>query len=351
MTQDIVELDLNRPVERAEWQNLLTKLGLHNFSHHEVDQIDFTLGLYEDGELVGTGSAAGNILKYIGVCNQASQPGVRFNEIASALINRLFQNQIFHLLVFTKVQYSASFQHVGFKELAHSDQAAILENGTPDIADYLQQIPTTSKQANQRVAAIVMNANPFTKGHRYLVEQAAQANDLVYVLVVQTDASLFTTKERLQLVRQGTADLANVVVISGGDYAVSYATFPAYFLDSPDSVIEAQTTLDARIFKNYLAPALNITTRYLGSEPTSRTTAIYNTVLKRELSPTIAVEVMERKCVADQPISARDVRQLIKTGDLTLLDQLVPPTTIQLIKQRLPQLQARIQKGMKINGN
>ena len=351
MSSTIVELDLQRSAERAEWQQLLTRLGIHNFSHREVDQIDFTLGLYEDGELVGTGSAAGNILKYIGVCNQESQPGVRFNRIASALIDRLFQQQLFHMLVFTKAQYSASFQHVGFKELAHSEQAALLENGAPDITDFIQQIPTTSQQAEQRVAAIVMNANPFTNGHRYLIEQAAQANDLVYVLVVQTDASLFTTAERVQLVKAGTADLANVIVISGGDYAVSYATFPAYFLDSPASAIEAQTTLDARVFKNHLAPALNITTRYLGSEPTSRTTAIYNDVLQRELAPAIAVKIIERKQVAARPISARDVRQLIKTGDLTTLDQLVPLPTAQLIKQRLPQLQARIQKGMKINGN
>ncbi|TBX48283.1 [citrate (pro-3S)-lyase] ligase [Lactiplantibacillus paraplantarum] len=351
MAAQVVEMQLNNPHEHAQWQQFLTSLGIPNFSAQEVEQIDVTLGLIEDDQLVGTGSLAGNVLKYVGVCHKNSQPGARFNQIVSALVNRLFQEQIFHMMVFTKAKYSLSFQHVGFKELAHSHEAAVLENGAPDITDFVRQLPTITNQAQRQVSAIVMNANPFTRGHRYLVEQAAAVSDLVYVFVVATDASLFHTAERVELVRQGTADLANVQVVSGGDYLVSAATFPAYFLDSAASAIEAQTTLDARIFKNQLAPALNITTRFVGSEPTSRTTAIYNQVLQRELPPTVAVQVVPRTTVAKQPISARTVRQQIQSGHLTELNQLVPPTTVQFIKEHLTTLQTRIQEGMKIDGN
>ena len=42
-----------------------------------------------------------------------------------------------------------------------------------------------------KVAAIVMNANPFTLGHQYLVEKAAAENDLVHLFMVSEDASLF----------------------------------------------------------------------------------------------------------------------------------------------------------------
>lgn len=351
MTAQVVEMQLNNPHDRAQWQHFLTSLGITNFSAREVDQIDVTLGLFEDDQLVGTGSIAGNVLKYVGVCNLNSQPGARFNQIVSALVSRLFQANIFHMMVFTKAKYSLSFQHVGFKELAHSDEAAVLENGLPDVADFVRQLPGIANQDDQRVSAIVMNANPFTRGHRYLVEQAAAVSDLVYVFVVATDASLFRTAERVDLVRQGTADLPNVQVVSGGDYLVSAATFPAYFLDSAASAIEAQTTLDARIFKTQLAPALHITTRFVGSEPTSRTTAIYNQVLQRELPPAVSVQVVPRTAVADQPISARTVRQWIQSGNLTKLNQLVPPTTAQFIKNNLSVLQSRIQEGMKINGN
>ncbi len=84
-------------------------------------------------------------------------------------------------------------------------------------------------QQYQQIGAVVMNANPFTLGHRYLVEKAAKENDFVYVFVVSANTSLFSADERLQLVREGLSDLDNVVVVAGGDYMVSYATFPAYF--------------------------------------------------------------------------------------------------------------------------
>lgn len=351
MTAQVVELQLNNSRERTQWQQFLSSLDITNFSDQEVDKIDLTLGLMEDNQLVGTGSLAGNVLKYVGVCNRDSQPGARFNQIVSALVSRAFQVQQFHLMVFTKAKYSQSFQHVGFKELAHSDEAAVLENGTPDIADFVQQLPTIPDQGNKHIGAIVMNANPFTRGHRELVAQAAAACDLVYVFVVATDASLFKTAERIELVRQGTADLANVRVVSGDDYLVSAATFPAYFLDSAESAIKAQTTLDARIFRDQLAPRLHLTTRFVGTEPTSRTTGIYNQVLQRELPPKVALEVIPRKAVGTEPISARTVRQAIQTGVLTQLDQLVPSTTARFIKTHLATLQKRIQEGMKINGN
>lgn len=354
MDNQIVDLYLNDPKARHEWEAFLTSLGISNFADDEVDQIDYTIGMYTDGKLVGTGSAAGNVLKYIGVCNKEVTTGARFNAIVSELVNRQFANHVYHLMVFTKLKYSESFQHIGFSELAHSDEAALLETGSPDVHDFLNDIPKVEGQAGKRVAAIVMNANPFTKGHRYLVEQAAEANDLLYVFVVNTDASLFSTEERTKLVSAGTADLSNVIVVNGGDYMVSYATFPAYFLASPEQTVNYQTTLDARIFRNVIAPALNISTRYVGSEPLSRTTDIYNQVLARELPPVVELKVIDRQVVAagKQPaITATQVRKFIKTGELSELGEFVPATTAQFIQDHLTTLQERIQKGMNIDGN
>lgn len=148
MENHIVDLHLSDRATRQKWQQFLESLGIHNFSDAEVDKIDFTLGLLdEQGQLVGTGSAAGNVLKYIGVCNKEAVPGARFNAIVSALTNRLFQEHRFHLFVFTKARYSASFQHLGFKELAHSDVAAFLETGDPNVDDYLAAVPRVDGQA------------------------------------------------------------------------------------------------------------------------------------------------------------------------------------------------------------
>ncbi len=306
----------------------------------------------DDGGLIATGSVAGNVLKYIGVCNKFSTQGSHFNTIVSALISHLAQQGIFHIFVFTKLKYSESFQHVGFSELAHTDSGAVLETGDQDVHDYVNAIPRVDDQAGLKVAGIVMNANPFTLGHRYLVEQAANENDLVYVFVVNNDVSLFTTAARTQLVEAGVADLKNVRVVNGADYMVSYATFPAYFLPTPDDAINYQTTLDARIFKNQIASGLNITTRYLGSEPKSHTTNIYNQVLQRELPPEVKVKVIERRQTeSGTVITATQVREAIRDNQIDQIQSFVPESTFSYIQEHLSALQERIQKGMKISGN
>ncbi|GAF36492.1 [citrate (pro-3S)-lyase] ligase [Lentilactobacillus farraginis] len=352
MYESIEQLNLNDPRKRQQWENFLKSLGISNFSDKEINGIDLTLGMYDGNELVGTGSAAGNVLKFIGVCNKGVTQGARFNRIISELTSRLYQNQIFHILVFTKKKYSQSFQHLGFTELASTDSAAFLETGSPNITDYLDELPKVVDQEHQSIAGIVMNANPFTLGHRYLIERAASENDWVYVFVVNTDASLFSTDERVALVKQGTADLKNVMVVSGGDYMVSYATFPAYFL--PDSVtnIAYQTTMDARIFRDRIAPALHIGTRYIGTEPYSNTTSQYNKALLRELPPKVKVREIKRlKTAAGQYITATQVRKIIQEGDVTRIKELLPKTTYQFIEDHLDMLELRIKKGMNIDGN
>lgn len=348
----IVDLYLNKASTRKKWEDFLESLDIHNFSSREVDVIDHTFGLIdEDGKLVGTGSVSGNVLKYVGVCNKNSAPGARFNKIVTALQQYLFNEKIFHIFVFTKAKYSESFQHLNFTELAKTDQAAFLESGTPDVNDYIASLPRIDNQENKRIGSIVVNANPFTKGHRHLVELASQENDLVYVFVVAADASLFTTDEREKIVKEGVKDLKNVIVVSGSDYMVSKATFPAYFLKSPEDLIEVQTAIDAKVFKNVIAPPLNISRRYLGKEPLSLTTHYYNVSLAHELGPDIEVITIPRLEQDGKVITATEVRKLIKAGDLAGISKLVPATTLEFIKQNLENLQARIKKGININGN
>ncbi|KRM30478.1 citC protein [Agrilactobacillus composti DSM 18527 = JCM 14202] len=349
----VATLNLQDKNTFADWRTFLTSLDIHNFQENELTTIDLTIGIYDEaGKLVATGSIAGNILKYIGVCNKDSAKGTYFNTIISELMNHLAQQGIFHLFVFTKLKYAQSFQHVGFHQLAHTTEGALLETGDTNVSTYVQSIPRIADQDKKAIASIVMNANPFTLGHRYLVETAAKANDLVYVFVVNNDVSLFPTAARLQLVQEGTSDLKNVQVVNGADYMVSYATFPAYFLPTPDAAIKYQTTLDARIFKHQIAPALNIRKRYLGSEPLSRTTDIYNQTLKKELPPEIQVVVIPRLTGStNQVITATQVRQAIRTGQLATIEASVPATTFTFIKSNLQKLQQRIQKGMNIDGN
>ena len=167
-----IELNLNFPDTKTRWENFLINQGITDFSSREVDVLDHTIGLIdEDGHLVGTGSIAGKVLKYIAVSNDEAVPGARFNQIVSALQEYLFSQKIYHSFVFTKAKYSSSFGHLGFNELAHTDTAAFLESGTPSIQDFLAKMPRIKNQNQKEVAAIVMNANPFTLGHQKLVDR------------------------------------------------------------------------------------------------------------------------------------------------------------------------------------
>lgn len=351
MTQTVRELHLHQSRDYQHWQALVNKAGLSNVSQREVTPIDLILGVYEGGDLVATGSLAGHVIKYVAVCPTYQGSGQLFNIVVGALINQAALRGQFKLLVFTKPQYQSSFQYVGFHLLAASQWGVLMESGTPTITDYLNQVRVPS-QPNARIAAVVMNANPFTRGHRYLVEQAARENDVVYVFVVSQDASLFTTTERLELVKAGVSDLPNVHVVPGDDYMVSYATFPAYFIATADQTVKFQTQLDARLFRDQIAPALGITTRYLGSEPFSKTTAQYNQTLCAELPPAVAVTVVPRETTATGTvITATAVRQAIAKQQLDTVAALLPASTMVFIKDHLVTLRARIQEGMNINGN
>jgi [citrate (pro-3S)-lyase] ligase len=210
--------EINIHIKRnfTKWQAFLKKTGITEFSPKETQQVERTFVWEEDGEIMATGSIAGNVLKYIAVCSKVKGHGETFNELVSKLVNEAATMGRFHLFVFTKPQYVQSFGYVGFHALAVVDDGAIMENGTPDVHDYIQDLPHFADQDDSQIAGIVMNANPFTNGHRYLVEQASKENDHVYVFVVSQEASLFTAAERYQLVQAGCADLDNVTVVPGG---------------------------------------------------------------------------------------------------------------------------------------
>ncbi len=74
-----------------------------------------------------------------------------------------------------------------------------------------------------------MNCNPFTLGHRYLIETCAEKCDMLIVFVVQEDKSYFLFEDRLSLVQEGCSDLENVCVTGSGEFILSSLTFSEYF--------------------------------------------------------------------------------------------------------------------------
>ena len=173
-----------------------------------------------------------------------------------------------------------------------------------------------------------MNANPFTLGHQYLVETAAAQCDTLHLFILSEDASLVPFTVRKKLVQAGVAHIPNVVLHDSGPYIISSATFPSYFLKDAAAVIEGHARLDLAVFTK-IAGALNVTKRFVGEEPTSQVTGLYNEIMVREL-PKAGIEchVVSRKQAAGQAISASTVRLALQKGDWETLKMLVPQTTL-----------------------
>lgn len=175
---------------------------------------------------------------------------------------------------------------------------------------------------------VVMNCNPFTLGHRYLIEQAAKQVERLFVMVVREDCSLFAYAERKAMVEQGVAHLENVTVIDGSEYAISQATFPTYFLKRLDDAADTQMQLDLDLFRRHIAPALGATVRFVGTEPTDRLTRRYNQLMHEVLADVREIVRLEKEGNA---VSASRVRKAMEQGDMSTIRQLVPPTTLPYI--------------------
>ena len=155
-----------------------------------------------------------------------------------------------------------------------------MENRRNGFEEYLASLAGT--KTGGLSAALVMNANPFTLGHQYLVEKAASECDTLHLFIVSEDASLVPFPVRKRLVLAGTSHLPNVICHDSGPYIISGATFPSYFLKDEDMVIKSHAGLDITLFIQ-IAKALSVTSRFAGDEPYSHVTRIYNQIMAERL--------------------------------------------------------------------
>lgn len=187
-----------------------------------------------------------------------------------------------------------------------------------------------------KVGAIVMNANPFTYGHRFLVETALKQCDYLIVFVVEEDKSEIPFKDRIALVKENTADLPNIFVMPSGEFIISAKTFSEYFAKESLQEQKIDTSKDVTLFAKEIAPALGISVRFAGKEPTDKITAQYNEDMAKIL-PQYGlgfVEIERNKTEEGDIISASDVRKLTKAKEFEKLKSLVPPATLEFLKEK-----------------
>ena len=312
--------------KREQWESFLQRMGLH-----PDEQLQETVLVWEEEELIATGSRQENLLKCIAV-----DPAHRGEDLTATVLTQL-RMQAFgqghrHLFLYTKPKNKALFSGLFFYPVAQTEDVLLMENRRDGIRNFLKEL--SAGQKGQRVGAAVMNCNPFTLGHRYLVETAAKECDWVYVFVLSEDKSRFSSADRMEMVKRGTADLKNVTVLPTGPYLISSATFPTYFLKDREQAGLVQCQLDIQIFLGHYVPYFGITHRYVGTEPLSPMTRQYNEALHQIENHGIILRELPRLEKEEEPVSASAVRKLMEQDDRAQLQKLVPETTWQYLQEK-----------------
>ena len=360
---EIQTLNPTTPRQRQRIEAFLKRNGLRFDDMHYYAAVTD-----DDGEMIAGGGLKGNVIKCVAV-DDAHKGEAIANTLISHLIAHANEEGHSNVMLFTKPKNRQLFESLSFRLLAEAPEAVLMETGIGGINNMVEQLKKINeegevcKENNQECkkeektnlnittpqhlnpstpqplttttplrGVVVMNCNPFTLGHRYLIEQAAKQVERLFVMVVREDCSLFAYAERKAMVEQGVAHLENVTVIDGSEYAISQATFPTYFLKRLDDAADTQMLLDLDLFRRHIAPALGATVRFIGTEPTDRLTRRYNQLMHEVLADVRETARLEKEGNA---VSASRVRKAMEQGDMSTIRQLVPPTTLPYIIARL----------------
>lgn len=356
---EIQTLNPTTPRQRQRIEAFLKRNGLRFDDMHYYAAVTD-----DDGEMIAGGGLKGNVIKCVAV-DDAHKGEAIANTLISHLIAHANEEGYSNVMLFTKPKNRQLFESLSFRLLAEAPEAVLMETGIGGINNTVEQLEKIKeegevcKENNQECkkeektnlnittpqylnpstpqplitttplrGVVVMNCNPFTLGHRYLIEQAAKQVERLFVMVVREDCSLFSYAERKAMVEQGVAHLKNVTVIDGSEYAISQATFPTYFLKRLDDAADTQMLLDLDLFRRHIAPALGATVRFVGTEPTDRLTRRYNQLMHEVLADVREIVRLEKEGNA---VSASRVRKAMEQGDMSTIRQLVPPTTLPYI--------------------
>ncbi len=303
----------------ARYKEFLSKNGLRD----EGDADVVALMTDDDLNVAACGARAGHTLKQFAVSPELEGEGV-FATVLSELLNEAARAGQKRLFICTKPKNRAMFASMGFYPIVETGDAVLMEDRKNGFSDYLASLPRYEGECG----AVVVNGDPFTRGHLHLVEYAAKNCDALYVFSVSEPGSMFSPDERYDMLRKGTAHIPNVHVEHTDEYLVSRETFPAYFIRDEAHADKVKADLDVELFRSRIAPALHITKRFVGEEPFSPTTCAYNRRMQ-ELLPECGIELIEIPRL--DAISASRVRALIREGKPELTRPLVPETTYEAI--------------------
>ncbi|MFA5560532.1 MAG: hypothetical protein WC964_02005 [Acholeplasmataceae bacterium] len=296
------------------------KLIIANNLGYEENVTD-VFAIFSNGEAIATASLDNNIIKMVAI-NEKYQGENLTAKLITQIKTYLFKQNIDKYFLYTKPEQVKYFTDFGFSLIAKTDKVALLENNENDINQTLDKISKEYRLSNKSKAAIVMNCNPMTNGHLYLIEYAAKRHAEVVVFLVEEDRSTVPFDVRLTIVKQTTNDLKNVLVIPSTKYIISQATFPTYFIKETSEKSMIFMELDTLIFKKYFFDRFKIEKRYVGEETIDMMTDKYNETLLKAFGN--RVEIVKRLKYNNEPISASLARKYAQEKNFAELKKIVP---------------------------
>lgn len=300
---------------------------LEGFDIKYERDVDYTIVALDGDKVVGTGSCAERILKCFAIDPTYQGMGIT-NTIITRLLDHQYQVGNKHLFIFTKPKSIKIFTDFGFSIVEKTEDVALLDNKIEELNQLLKNI-----EDQRESGAIVVNANPMTKGHLYLINEARKMTDLLHVFMVEEDESTFPYDFRYKIVKEELEKFDDVLVHPGNNYIISKNTFPTYFYKDEKTILKAYSELDSKIFGRYFARTLNIKKRFVGTEDKDLVTKNYNETMERIL-PDYGIEVVEipRASLDDEIISASKVRLFLKERKFEEAYKFLPEATIKALK-------------------
>ena len=339
-TFDIQEVPLQSSLFRTRVERFLERNGLRM---EALDHYYTVQGA--DGEILAGAGTAGDIIKCVAVDSSERSSGLTV-PLISRVMSEAASRGLTALKVFTKPEYEPVFESLGFHTIAMAPLAVLMENGRglEDYCSYLRRLRTPGP-----CGVAIINANPFTLGHKYLLDTAAARVDTLFVIPVGEEGQQFSYKERFRMISDAAPK--GVRVLDASAYQISAATFPSYFIKDLSDVSETQMRLDLDLFGRHIAPSLGVLARFIGSEPDDDLTAGYNSLM-RKILPQYGVSVVEIPRLEEEngaPVSASRVRKALNAGRFRAAAALTPPSShhFMLANLAFKALQAELDTPMK----
>ncbi len=295
------------------------------------DNVTQTVGIYDNQVMVATGSLDSNVIKMIAV--DKNHQGENLTAlILSHLMSILNDKGVQKYFLFTTQKSKNFFLNYNFSLVYENESIVMLENKFDTIVERLTRLKNSLILNKGTTAAIVMNCNPVTLGHLYLIEKCSTQNDNVIIFLVEENKSIFPYEIRLDLLKKSTKHLKNVHILPSTPYIISTATFPTYFLKEMSERSSAYMNLDISIFNQYFIPIFSIDFRYVGNEPMDPATNQYNETMKKILKDKLVV--IERLRNKQDVVSASLIRKLAKEKKYDIIKLYTPTPTYKFLKSK-----------------